>query len=121
MKPVVFLLKISPNQYSHLGNHKITYTIDLTNKMCSCASFYDKGICKHLIACSLIEKINLRGLDAHSRLNIRYRRRPNDVPILNSSLNDNCDLLDPTEPTETQIPNFMTQITSSTAWVCYSE
>ncbi len=40
-------------------------------------------------------------------INIRYRRRPNDVPILNSSLNDNWALL---EPTETQIPNSMTKI-----------
>ena len=62
-----------------------------------------------IMACSLIENINLRGLDAQSRLNIRYRRRPNDAPILNSSLNDNCAFL---EPTETQIPNSMTQITS---------
>ncbi len=64
----------------------------------------------YIMACSLIENINLRGLDEQSRLNIRYRRRPNDVPILNSSLNDNWALLEPTEPTETQIPYSMTQI-----------
>ena len=64
----------------------------------------------YIMACSLIENINLGGIDAQSRLNIRYRRRQNDVPILNSSLNDNWALLEPTELTETQIPNSMTQI-----------
>jgi hypothetical protein len=51
----------------------------------------------------------------YGRFNIRYRRRPNDEPNLNSSLNDDWALLEPTEPTETQIQNSMTQITSSSA------
>ena len=62
-------------------------------------SFYEKDVCKHLTAWSLLEKLNLRGLNSHRKFNKRYRCWPNDSEI--------------SEPIESQVETSMTQIPSS--------
>ena len=49
--------------------------VDLIKKNCTCIQYFDRGSCKHLIACVILADKPVVKLPVHNKFNIRYRNR----------------------------------------------
>ena len=52
-----------------------TYVVDLIQSTCSCIQFYDKGSCKHLVACAYLADKPIMNVPLNNKFNIRNRQR----------------------------------------------
>ncbi len=68
-KPIVLKKQIIPTQNENeflykRFNVKLGYAkININSKTCTCHNYFDKGLCKHLVAACLQVKISLPGLE----------------------------------------------------------
>ena len=65
------------NQYTYRQQNGQIAEINSINQTCSCAIFLDKATCKHLIAASIKDKLNIDGYPIFPKklLTLRQRKR----------------------------------------------
>ena len=113
------MVEVDEFSYQHLGNHKLTYNISLSDKTCTCFQFYDVAMCKHLVAAAILKYVSLRGLATTDRFKIRSRRRgaKNTQVEFDSTMNGDWSLPNKTQSTCSQItstnPANSTEIVST--------
>ena len=70
------LVKINENIFKVNGKkEKTSYMVDLMKSVCTCIKFFDKGSCKHLVACALLADKPVLDLPLNNKFNVRYRQR----------------------------------------------
>ena len=70
------LILTDDNKYKYFHQDGSYCTVDLESKMCSCAWYLDRGICKHLVAACIKTTTNLPGLVFMPKVLVtRWRRK----------------------------------------------
>ena len=70
------IIKTSQNIYEVKGTKvNKSFVVDLIQMNCSCNQFFDRGSCKHLIACANLADKPLHNLPPSNKFHIRYRNR----------------------------------------------
>jgi hypothetical protein len=90
------------NKYRVIGTkEKNTYVVDLIQSTCSCVQFYDKGSCKHLVACAYFADKPIMNVPLNNKFNIRYRQRK---LVRKSYSNSEEDHLSPSTTSPVSVP-----------------
>ena len=113
--PLTKIKEIKPNKYVYIHQNGKMSNIDLVEKLCSCNTMADKGLCEHLVKVALISKpgfstgINSRslpGLIHEKTLTIRLRhskKKENQNKIISEDSESNSDFELENIPVENEI------------------
>lgn len=71
------LKQVGEARYEYLQRCGIVATINTATKICTCFTYADKAVCKHLVAACILDKVRMPGLEVFPKrlLKMRYRRQ----------------------------------------------
>ena len=86
------LILTDDNNYKYFHQDGSYFTIDRESKICSCAWYLDRGICKHLIAACIKTTTNLPGLVF--KLKVLFTRCRRKIPVYMSPMKHTETIID---------------------------